>query len=60
MSIVNQLQEQIDQLIQDTQALNIEADAEQIANNENCIKELKDDLIRLQKLIDGHLRATKP
>jgi prefoldin subunit 5 len=54
MSILDELKARIDQLTQETQALDEELDEWQITNNKNCIAELKDDLNRLQKLIDGH------
>ena len=46
--------------MQETQALDEELDEWQITNNKNCIAELKDDLFRLQKLIDGHLSTKQP
>ena len=60
MSILDELKARIDQLTQETQALDEELDEWQITNNKNCIAELKDDLKRLQKLIDEHLSTKQP
>jgi peptidoglycan hydrolase CwlO-like protein len=60
MSILDDLKARIDQLMKDTEALDEELDEWQITNNKNCIAELKDDLSRLQKLIDGHLSTKQP
>jgi exonuclease VII small subunit len=60
MSIIDELKARIDQLTQETQALDEELDEWQITNNKNCIAELKDDLKRLQKLIDEHLSTKQP
>jgi prefoldin subunit 5 len=60
MSILDDLKARIEQLTQETQALDEELDEWQITNNKNCIAELKDDLSRLQKLIDGHLSTKQP
>jgi peptidoglycan hydrolase CwlO-like protein len=60
MSILDDLKARIDQLMKDTEALDEELDEWQITNNKNCIAELKDDLSRLQKLIDGHLSTKRP
>jgi peptidoglycan hydrolase CwlO-like protein len=60
MSIIDELKAKIEQLTQETEALDEELDEWQITNNKNCIAELKDDLKRLEKLIDGHLRAKQP
>ena len=60
MSIIEELKAKIEQLIQETEELDEELDEWQITNNKNCIAELKDDLNRLQKLIDGHLRSKQP
>jgi peptidoglycan hydrolase CwlO-like protein len=60
MSIIDDLKAKIEQLMQETQALDEELDEWQITNNKNCIAELKSDLVRLQKLIDGHLSTKRP
>ena len=60
MSIIDELKAKIEQLMQETQALDEELDEWQITNNKNCIAELKSDLVRLQKLIDGHLSTKQP
>jgi peptidoglycan hydrolase CwlO-like protein len=60
MSIIDELKAKIEQLMQETQALDEELDEWQITNNKNCIAELKSDLVRLQKLIDGHLSTKRP
>ena len=60
MSIIDELKARIDQLTQETQALDEELDEWQITNNKNCIAELKDDLKRFQKLIDEHLSTKQP
>jgi peptidoglycan hydrolase CwlO-like protein len=60
MSILDDLKARIDQLMKDTEALDEELDEWQITNNKNCIAELKSDLVRLQKLIDGHLSTKQP
>jgi peptidoglycan hydrolase CwlO-like protein len=60
MSIIDELKAKIEQLMQETEALDEELDEWQITNNKNCIAELKSDLNRLQKLIDGHLSTKQP
>ena len=60
MSIIDELKARIDQLTQETQALDELLDEWQITNNKNCIAELKDDLNRLQKLINEHLSTKQP
>jgi hypothetical protein len=57
MSILDDLKARIDQLVQETETLHDELE---ITNNKNCIAELKGDLVRLQKLIDGHLSTKQP
>ena len=54
MSIIDELKAKIDQLMKDTEA------EWQITNNKKCIAELKGDLNRLTKLIEGHLSTKQP
>ena len=60
MSIIDELKAKIDQLMKDTEALDEKLDEWQITNNKNCIAELKGDLNRLTKLIEGHLSTKQP